>query len=481
MRIDNRIYRRHGGTVAVALAALMAGTCGSSAVTLSEAWTSAYTNNPQIMAERARLRSVDENLAIAQSGYRPTINGEIDYTLKSTSTEPPSPSDGTVLSRTYTLNATQPIYSGGQVVSAVYEADAAIRAERENLRNIEQQVMLSVVTAYMNIVRDRAILDVRSNNVRVLTEELRQVKARFDVGEVTRTDVEQARASLASSQAALEAAKASLRISAAQYLQVVGQPANGLVEPPPPDRLLPGTVDEVIANAVAARPTVVQAAFLEKSSQYTIRRLTGQLLPQFKLNGQLTSTHDPNILTDSASAATLTGQLILPIYDAGDVRAQIRQAKEQRQGRLEDIEVAREQAEADATSAWSQLQSSRAQLTANNTGVQAAQVALEGVRAELQVGQRTELDVLNAEQTLLNAREALIVTKHDLVVNGYTVLATMGRLTADYLQVAAPLYDVEAHYNDTNRKWWDIRVTREEGYAGYAPSGDLRHDLLTGP
>ena len=433
---------------------------------LDQALASAYSTNPRIMSGRARLRSVDESLARAQSGYRPTINGEIDYTLRNNETVPSSPGDGTTLSRTYSLSASQPIYSGGQTRHAVSEADANIRAEREVLRDTEQTVLLDAITAYVDVVRDRATLVVQQKNVTVLTQELKQVKARFDVGEVTKTDVEQARASLAGAQSTFEGAKANLHASEGRFVLTIGHPPVGLREPVAPLRSLPGNLDEVIANAIAARPSVVQAAYLEKASQHTIRKLTGQLLPQLSLSALLSATEDPTPLTEETRTASLTGKVSLPIYEAGDVRAQIRQQKENRQALLENVEQAREQAQSDATSAWAQLQASRAQLLANQTQVDAAKTALEGVRAELQVGQRTEIDVLNSQQTLNNAQVTLIGTKRDIIVNSYRVLQTMGRLTVDTLNVPVRQYDTTAHYNETNGKWWQITITREPGYAG---------------
>jgi outer membrane protein len=449
--------------------------------TLKEALAFAYNNNPLLMGERARLRAVDENLAIAQSGYRPTVGATFDYSLKGTKNNPGSISDGTTDPRTYTVTATQPLYTGGSVVAGVYEADATIRAERENLRATEQGVLLAAVTAYMDVLRDREVVDVNLENINVLQTELKQVQARFDVGEVTRTDVEQSRASLAQGQAQLEAAKASLRASTAHYLLAVGHPPTVLKDPGEPLRLLPPTLQEAVVEAISTRPAVVQAAYLEKASQSTIRKLIGELLPQFQLQGSYVATQDPSVGLKSTQDATLTGHLSIPIYEAGNVRAQIRQEKETRQGLLENIEQAREQAESDATQAWALLLSSRAQLQANLTQVEANKVALDGVKAEAQVGQRTVLDILNAQQTLLLSQEALISSKHDIVVDAYTVLSTVGRLTADGLAVPVQQYDVEQHYNDTNNKWFDIKVNRDEGYAGYAPSGNLAHDLLGVP
>jgi outer membrane protein len=439
----------------------------ASAETLEQVLAGAYANNPRLRGEQARLRASDETLAQAQSGYRPTISSEFDFTSQSTHTNPSSPTDGVTHPRTETITATQPLFDGFQTLNNVKAADANIRAERENLRAIEEQVMLDSITAYMDVVRDRNILKARDQNVTTLNEELRSVRARFNVGEVTRTDVEQARATLAAAQSADALAKGNLRNSTARFILATGQTPHTLVEPQPPRHLVPASVDEAISAAEEARPTVIMAAYLEKAQRSTIRSLTGQLLPKFEFDASATETDAVSSTVKETEITRYTGKLTIPIYESGSVRAQIRQAKETRQGLLENIEQAREQAASDATTAWSLLQTAKAQLEADTIQVESAQTALQGVRAELQVGQRTELDVLNAVQTLLNAQVSVVSDKHDIVVNSYTVLATMGRLTADQLRLGTALYDVERHYNDTNGKWFDIRISREEGYAGY--------------
>ncbi len=442
------------------------------AETLAQAMADAYANNPRLLSARAQLRSTDETLAGAQSGYRPTINGSASYQVKDTHSDPKSPSDGTSFSRSYSLTAKQSLYNGGQTRAAVSEADANIRAQREVLRDTEQVILLSVVTAYMNVIRDRSALDIQTRNVDVLNKELRQVKARFDVGEVTKTDVEQARASLAAAQSQAELAKANLRAASSSYMLVVGHAPNGVKEPAPPFKLLPHGVENAVEIAMASRPTVVRAAYLKDASDHNIRRLYGQLLPQVSLDGALNSTAEAGSVSGEQTSASITGTIIVPIYEGGATRAQIRQFKEGRQAQLQDIEQARIQARSDVMTAWAALDASRAQLIANQTQVESAKIALEGVRAELQVGQRTELDVLNAQQTLNNAQLTLTTTKRDIVVNGYTILQAMGRLTVDSIGLGVPQYDVERHYEDTNGSWWKTTISREEGYVGIA--GEVR-------
>ena len=465
---NNGISRRFKRTCAIASsAACLLAISPAYAESIQQALIGAYNYSPQLRGEQARLRAVDESLAQAQSGYRPTISSEFDFTSQTTRSDPSAPGDGTVNPRTSTLSAVQPLFDGFQTLNNVKQADANIKAERENVRNVEASVLLAAATAYADVVRDRNILSVRDQNVSLLNEELRSVKARFDVGEVTRTDVEQARSTLAAAQSAQAVAKASLRNSAARYQLAIGTPPTRLVEPMAPVRLLPAHVEEAISAAVAARPSVVQAAFLEQAQRSNIRSLTGQLLPKIELDASVSETDAPGGGTKEVETSKITGRIVVPIYEAGNTRAQIRAAKETRQGLLENIQQAREQAQSDASTAWSLYQQSRAQLEADQIQVNSAAVALQGVRAELQVGQRTELDVLNALQTQLTAQVSVVSDKHDIVVNAYTLLATMGRLTADGLRLGTRQYDVEAHYNQTNGKWLDIRVSREEGYAGY--------------
>jgi len=466
------------GTAAVAallvgaLATVALSPTAAHAETLSQAMADAYAGNPRLQSARAQLRSTDENLAIAQSGYRPTVSSSASYAVRDSHSDPKALGDGTTSSRSYDLQANQTLYNGGQTRAAVSEADAQIRAQRESLRDTEQTVLLSVITAYMNVIRDRTALDLQTHNVDVLNKELKQVKARFDVGEVTKTDVEQARASLAAAQSQLELSKANLRASSSSYMLVVGHGPNGVKEPAPPFKLLPRSAEDAVDIAMASRPAVIRAAYLKDASDHNIVRLYGQLLPQVTLRGDVNSTAQAGAVGNENTTATLTGQVTVPIYEGGNIRAQIRQQKESRQAQLEDIEQARIQARSDVLTAWAALDASRAQLIANQTQVESAKIALEGVRAELQVGQRTELDVLNAQQTLNSAQLQLTTTKRDIVVNAYTILQVMGRLGADQVGLNVAKYDVERHYEDTNGSWWKTTISREEGYVGIA--GDVQ-------
>jgi len=229
------------------------------AESIMEALKSAYLANPQIDAERATLRATDEGVPQARAGYRPTVTGTADAGVQSVKTDPGSPADGETHPHGYKVTATQPLYSGGQVLNGVRVAEAKVRSERENLRIVEMQVLLSAATAYMNVVRDRSLLRLQENNVKVLAETLRSTQERFNVGEVTRTDVAQAQASLEASKAQLETAKANLKNDAATYEQVITHPPGALTEPRPLDSLVPRSLSEGLRTGEQENPNVIIA------------------------------------------------------------------------------------------------------------------------------------------------------------------------------------------------------------------------------
>jgi outer membrane protein len=464
------------GNVGLRLAARLLGSAAlllslasvpAAAESLTDSLITAYANNPQLAAERARLRAIDETLAIAQSGYRPRVDGQADVTYTNQQTDPSSPGDGGNVSKGYSVSLNQPLYSGGQTRASVSAADANIRAVRENVRATENTVLFDTVTAYMNVIRDRALVRLNESNLKVLKEQLRSAQARFDAGEVTRTDVEQARASLAQVESQLEGSRGSLEASEAAYIQVVGLEPNGIVDVKPPAGLLPSSLDEAIEIATAEAPQVVANFFLEQAAKHSIDRVYGQLLPQVDLQASLVDRFNPSDFVDRSTTTTIRTEVRVPIYDAGLIRAQVRQAKEDRQGRLFDIASAREIARQNVVGSWAILKSTKAQIIALNTQVKASEIAVTGVRAEETVGQRTQLDILNAEQTLLQARANLTVAKRDLVVNTYQVLRAIGRMTATDLNLGVEPYDVDLHYSETNGRGWGIYVEREEGYSGY--------------
>ncbi|MBI1384510.1 MAG: TolC family outer membrane protein [Rhizobiales bacterium] len=431
------------------------------AVTLKEALSAAYSNNPILKGERARLRGTDEEVARARSGYRPTVsaNGEIEWQW--TDTNPSSPSDGTINPKSYSLTVTQPIFRGYRTVNAVREAELTVKAARERLRLTEQDLLLSAVTVYMNVLRDQAIVQLRENNVVVLRREEAATQDRFAVGEVTRTDVSQAKARAALARSQLELANANLKSSRAAFERVVGFPPGNLRAATPIESLIPHSLDEAVEIAMGESPTVTSAVFVEQAAQRTVDRIYGEFLPEVNLEANYSQTFDPSRTINDREVATLTGRVRVPIYQAGEVSARVRQARQNADGRFMDIEQARLLARSEVIAAWSQLQSFRAQLESDLIRVEANQTALTGVREEQRVGQRTLLDVLDAEQELLDAQVAIVGTRRDLVVSSYALLAAIGRLSAADLSLGVQLHDSEEYLELVREKWWGTTVVEE--------------------
>lgn len=448
-----------------ALAALLAAAqaAPASAETLRGALRQAYKSNPQIEAERANLRATDENVPRAKSNYRPRVTFQTDFGRQNSNIRPDTTSEGTTSPHGYSFTMRQQVFRGFRTINAVNEAEANIRAGRETLRVTEQTVLLAAVTAYMNVVRDQAIVKLRENNVRVLTQNLKATQDRFSVGEVTRTDVAQSRARRASAVSDLDLARANLKASRANYQRVVGVPPSFLTEPREPTTFLPKTVQ--IARSVAEReaPTVVAALYLEQAARFAVDQVLGELLPTFNVDAQYSSRYNPSRTTQQSETTSIVGTVVVPLYQGGEVSARVRQAKHLHVRRIQLIQQARTEAREESVTAWSLLNASRARLTSDQAQVDANQIALNGVREEEKVGQRTLLDVLNAEQELLNARVNLVNTKRDLIVNSYRLIAAVGRLSAQDLRLSSKVYDVEAHYHEVRRKWWGISITHRDG------------------
>ncbi len=441
--------------LAVATAAAVSPVSGE---TLKEALAAAYVANPQIKAERARLRAADEDVSRANSGYRPRIEGEGTYTYQDVSSSPSLPSDGVSHPRTYSLSVQQPLFRGFRTMNAVEGAKANVEAGREDLRGIGQQVLLDAVTQYMNVLRDQSIIRLRENNVKVLSEQLQATQDRFDVGEVTRTDVAQARARREGAVSQLNLAKANLQSSRGAYERVIGYPPQNLQTPPPIDALLPHSLETAMQDGEMRNPSILAGLFRVKATQFDTKRIKGELLPEVRLEARYEKSFDTGV-ADERDTTTVTGRLTVPLYQGGEVSARVRQSQDIELQRRQEVDQARQQVRSDVISAWGQLVAARAALVSDRAQVQANEIALEGVRAEEQVGQRTVLDVLDAEQELLNSRVTLVTTRRDLVVASYTVLSAIGRLSPSDLDLPTDLYDPDIHYREVKGKAFGFNWT----------------------
>ena len=438
------------------LSVVLAAPVSAQAESILGAMAKAYENNPDLNAARAGLRATDEGVAIAKSGYRPTVSAGIDVTATDTyptSAGPGTPSqDGVDAALSVSVNQT--VFDGFQTRNAVLGAQSDVFAGQESLRDTEQDILLSAVEAFMNVVRDRQIVSIRRQNLEFLREQLNAADARFQVGEGTRTDVAQARASLAASEAGLTAAVAQLRSSEAVYVQIVGTAPDGSLTPQSASSgILPASLDVAIVSGLAEHPLVRSAQYALNSADFGVKQAEGALLPGVSVNGSFGQD-----LETGDYQSSVTAQLTVPIYQGGRTSAQVRQNKELLSQARINVDVARNNLRQAIVTAWTQYEASRAQIQANRSQIEASNLALSGVIEERDVGQRTTLDVLNAQQDVLNARESLAQAERDAIVAGYSVLSTTGRLTVERLGLQVANYDPDVHYEAVKDKWYGLRT-----------------------
>jgi outer membrane protein len=452
-----------GAAIAALSVALLA--TGARAETIGGALAKAYLNNPDINQQRAAVRVQDENIPKANAGNLPNVSAEADAALQNTLASGlgpgyPSPYDVSSRPRGYGVTVTQNVWNGNRVENSVRQAESAVFGAREQLRNTEQNVLLSAVTYYMDVMRDTAILDLDRNNVEVLQEQLRQTQDRFNVGEVTRTDVAQAEASLAGARATALGAQSQLQASLANYRQAIGDDPKSLSPVAPLSRQLPRALPEAIAISQLEHPAIVAMLHGVDAAALAIKIAEGALYPTVGLTGQITKRFDisGDLVGSQALTESLMGQINIPIWDGGATYAGTRQAKEQLGQTELQTDLQRDKVRAAVVAAWGANENSGGVLRAARAEVQAAEVALAGVREEAKVGQRTTLDVLNAQQALLNARVQLVTAQHDSVVNSYSLLSAVGRLSIQTLGLAVPEYDPRVHFDQVKNKLWGVRT-----------------------
>jgi outer membrane protein len=328
------------------------------------------------------------------------------------------------------------------------------------LRVAEQNVLLNASIAYMNLLRDTAILDLQRRNVEVLQEQLRQTRDRFNVGEVTRTDVAQAESSLAAGRSQVLLAEANYNSSVATYRQVIGVNPGKLASGMPVDRFSPGKLPDAVATAIATHPAVTTAEYNVDAALQQVKVAEGALYPTLTVQGnfQQNFMSQSSLNVYQSYNASVLGQLSVPIYQGGAEYSLIRQAKETLGQRRLDFDTARDAARQLVVQSWGQLEATKSNIDATTSQVQAAEIALNGVREEARVGQRTTFDVLTAQQTLVNARVALVTAQHDRVVASYTLLASVGRLAPQVLGLRVPVYDAVVHYQQVRDSWAGVRT-----------------------
>ncbi|WP_409564246.1 TolC family outer membrane protein [Methylobacterium sp. J-076] len=450
-------YRR-AGLAATAVAAVLAA-MPANAETLEGALARAYRGNPQLNASRATTRYTDENVAIAQSGYRPTVTLSADVGTQYTDGR----FTGATLNQTLTpggagLVISQNLFNGFQTDNNVRRAESTVYSQRETLRFTELTILYNAVQAYMNVLSNTATLELNRNNVEVLEEQLRQTRDRFNVGEVTRTDVAQAEARLAGARSQVSSAESSLRTSIGIYRQNIGVEPRSLAPGRPLDRYVPGSLDAAISTGLQEHPQIISSIHALDAAEAQVKVLEGQLYPQATVQGSVSQRYDTTFPGDSGVTASIIGRVSIPIYEGGQVYAQVRQQKELVGQYRIQVDQIRDQVRAQIVDFWGRLEAAKAQVIAAQAQVQANEVALNGVREEARVGQRTTLDVLNAQQELLNSRVNLIVAQRDRVIYSYGVVQAMGQLTARFTSLPVEPYSAKIHYDQVKDLWFGLRT-----------------------
>ena len=444
------------------------GLAGSEAAadTLEWALVQAYQNNPSLNAQRAALRATDENVPQALSGYRPKVSVTAQGGPNYTNATQLFPVGGVAtniqfaeqfFSRSVAANGTYTLFNGFQTANRTRQAESQVDGARETLRVTEQQVLLDAATAYMNLLRDQAILDLNRRNVEVLTEQLKQTRDRFNVGEVTRTDVAQAESRLAAGRSSLLGAQSNYVTSQANYRRVIGVDPGRLAPGTPVDRLSPNVLAKAIGQGQANSPSVLAAMYGVDVAALAVKISEGALYPNLTLTASASQGTNPAFEVARETVASVVGTLTVPIYQGGAEYSAIRQSKETLGQQRLNLDINRDQARATVVQSWGQLDAAKAQIEATTAQVNAAEIALNGVREEARVGQRTTLDVLNAQQELVNARVALVTAQHDRVVASYTLLAAVGGLSMPRLGLDVLIYDPQVHYQQVRDAWVGVR------------------------
>lgn len=446
---------------ATALTGVLAVSGPAGADTLTDALTAAYLTNPTLQAQRADLRATDELVPQALSGWRPSLQAQGSVGRTKTDVTATFSNSGIVDPRSASLTLNQNLFAGGRTLNATRQAESAVLAGREGLVGVEQQTLLAAVQAYMDVIRDEGVVGLNQNNVTVLRRQLEATQDRFRVGELTRTDVAQSEARLSQARSNLIAAEAQLTASRAFYARVVGQ-APGTLEKPSRVEGLPASEDAARELAAQNNPTLEAARHTEKATRQGVSVAKGALLPSFDVQARYQYGRDPSTTVRDVEESSILGVLTIPLYQSGTEYSRVREAKEiNNRSRLE-VAAAMRQVDETVRIAWEQLRASQARIVSTGEQVNASEIAVEGVRQESEVGARTTLDVLDAEQELLNARVALVGAERDLAVAEYNLLAATGQLTARQLQLPVEYYAPEANYGEVRNKWIGFGTAGDE-------------------
>jgi len=420
---------------------------------LASALASAYTKNPELQAAQASVRALDENVAAAVSGFRPRLDAHIDVGRERSSVANMPWNYDNVAKEGVTL--TQPLYSGGRITAELKRQRQQVLANQAGLTATEQRVLLDAISAYTNVVEKQATLNLNERNVGVLQKQLDATNVRYEHGDLTQTDVAQGQSRLARAQASLRQAEGDLKTAEATFARVIGYPPQKRLDAPMSPPGLPGSMQEAITLAQEMNPELVAAMHLEQAASASVDAQKGALLPQLDLEGALVCNNGGTSVAVTSGAYdndAIRLALSIPLYQKGVEYSRVRAAQQ----RLAEARFNTEDAKAAAVEAtqrtWEDFRTSVAVIKATQESIDAAKVALSGVRQEHMFGQRTVLDVLDAEQELLASRVALIKARRTLTVQSYRLLAAVGRLNAQQLGLKVDIYEPNAHLDEIQYK-----------------------------
>ncbi len=430
---------------ATALGIFMALTTPVNATTLADALIQAYQTNPALRVGRSGLRATDETVRQAKGALEPSINANISVDR----TESPNPAIDTTPSTSLSVTASQTLFAGGTLLRGIEQARFNVLGGRQSLKSTEQSVLLDAVTAYMDVRRDQRNVQLARNSVKVLNEEVRAARERFEVGEVTRTDVAQAESRLAASESGLQINRAALSRSNDAYIAAVGSPPKNLQIPPAAPKL-PASANAAEAIAIARHPSILQQQFAVKAAEKAVAIAKGNKAPVISANVSVSRSNNNSTSFGGGSDKQTQGRIGLDvdqtIYRGGRLNSAQRQALATLDQQKANLQLAGVQVRQNVHSIYATWVASRASIQARQKQVRAAKIAFDGASEEAKLGARTTLDVLNSEQDLLQARSDLVTAIRDEYVNAYGVLSAMGLLTVKHLELGIESYDPDVNY-----------------------------------
>ena len=430
------------------------------AETLKEALSTAYLNNPTLQAQRASLRATDETINQAKAGWRPSIVASGRYGYRNSNSQQTFSTSGDTNPRSLSIEVRQPVFTGMQTVNGTSEARNQVNAARGQLANVEQQILLETVSAYMGVLRDMAVLDLTNNNVNVLKRQLEASEDRFRVGEITRTDVAQSKARLSRSVTEKIRAEAALAASRAAYLKIVGSAA-GTLQQPVSLPAMPASEEAALDIAQNNNPILLAARSTEQAARYNVKKQYGSLMPSVDVVARYSKNWESFSAIDQTTSKEIMAEMTVPLYQSGSVSSRIRQSRQiENQRRLETVSAERLVVE-QVRNAWEGYREATARIASSEDQVTANDIALDGVRQEAEVGSRTILNVLDAEQELLDSRVSLVRAQRDQYVAAYTLLSAIGRLNAQDLNLEVDQYNPAHNTENVENKIFGWGIDKE--------------------